>query len=81
VQPFEQRNCEQGCPNLDAQSVFAGAHETLHFEVLFERFEEQFNLPAVLVDSGNRRGAELQQVGQQHDFPLLDGIPHRYAPQ
>ena len=40
VQPFQQQDRDQGCPNLDAQSVFAGAHEALHFEVLLERLEQ-----------------------------------------
>jgi hypothetical protein len=40
VQPFQQQDCEQGCPNLDAQRVLAGAHEALYFEILLESFEE-----------------------------------------
>jgi hypothetical protein len=34
VQPFQQEDRDQGCPNLDAQGVFGGAHEALHLEVL-----------------------------------------------
>src|SRR5580658_6344948 len=81
VQPFEQQDLDQGCPNLDAQSVFASAHEALHLEVLFERLEKQLDLPAVLVNGGDRRGAKRQQVGQQHDLPLVHGVPHHHAPQ
>ena len=44
VQPFQQEDRDQGCPNLDAQGVFTGAHETLHLEVLFERLEKKLNL-------------------------------------
>ena len=61
VQPLEQKDGDQGCPNLDAQGVFGGAHETLHFEVLLERLEEQLNLPTVFVDGGNSCGAKRQQ--------------------
>ena len=41
VQPFEQQDGDQSCPNLDAQGVFAGTHETLQLEILLERLEEQ----------------------------------------
>ena len=48
MQPLEQQDSEQGCPNLDTQSVFTGPYKALHFEILLERFEEEFDLPAVL---------------------------------
>ena len=87
--PFGLRQCaaisaaggDQGCPNLDAQGVFAGAHEALHFEILLERLEKQLDLPAVLIDGGNGRGAKRDQVGQQHDLPLVHRIPDHYTPQ
>jgi len=40
VQPFQQQDRDQGCPNLDAQGVFAGTHEALQLEVLLQRLEE-----------------------------------------
>src|ERR1019366_6773474 len=40
VQPFQQQDRDQGCPNLDAQGVFGGAHEALHLEILLERLEQ-----------------------------------------
>ena len=57
MKPFEQEQGDQGCPNLDAEGVFAGADEGLHGEVLFQGFEEQFDFPAVLKDGGNGGGA------------------------
>jgi hypothetical protein len=38
-------------------------------------------LPALFVDGGNRGGAEIQQVGEQDDFPLVVGIPNYDAAQ
>lgn len=35
--------------------------------------------PTVLVDGGDGGGPEVE-VGQQNDFPLVDGVPHRHAP-
>src|ERR1035437_3812852 len=81
VQPFQQQDRDQGCPNLDAQGVFGGAHEALHLEILLERLEKQLDFPAVLVDGGNGGGAKRQQVGQQHDLPFIDRIPDHHAPQ
>src|ERR1019366_6603109 len=70
-----------GCPNLDAQGVFAGAHEALYLEILLERLEKQLDLPPVLVDGGNGRGTERQQVGQQHDLAFVHRIPDHHTPQ
>ncbi len=81
MQPFEQEQGDQGCPNLDPQGVFAGTHEGLHGQVLLQGFEEQLDLPAFLVDGSDGGGAERQQVGEQNDFPLVVGIPNHHAPQ
>jgi hypothetical protein len=40
MQPFEQEEGDQGCPNLDAQGVFAGADEGLHGQILLQRLEQ-----------------------------------------
>lgn len=40
MQPFQQKQCDQGCPNLNAERILAGADETLHGEVLFQRLEQ-----------------------------------------
>jgi len=48
MQPFQQKQGDQGCPNLDAQSVLAGADKSLHSQVLLERLENNFDLPACL---------------------------------
>src|ERR1035441_6176311 len=40
VQPFQQQDRDQGCPNLDAQGVLAGADESLHGQILLESFEQ-----------------------------------------
>jgi hypothetical protein len=40
MQPFQQEQRDQGCPNLNAERVLAGAHETLHSEVLLQSFEQ-----------------------------------------
>jgi len=75
VQPLEEQQGDQGCPNLDAQGIFAGPDEGLHLEVLLERLEEQLYLPAVLVNGADGRGPEGQVVGEQHDLALILHVP------
>lgn len=81
MQPFQQEQRDQGCPNLDAKRVFAGAHETLHSQVLFQRLEEQLDLPTLLVDGGDRGRAEVEQVSEQDNLSLVIRIPNDYAAQ
>src|SRR5277367_1045776 len=50
---------------------------TLRF--CFKRFEEQFDLPAVFVNSRNGGSAELHQVRQQLDLAFADCVPHHHA--
>ena len=44
-------------------------------QVLFDRCKEDFDLPALFVNRGNR-GREFQMIGQKHDFPLFLFIPN-----
>jgi len=58
MQPFQQQQRDQGCPNLDAECVLAGADKGLHGQVLLQGFEEQFDFPALFVngrDGGEHR--------------------------
>ena len=43
MHPFEEQDRDQGCPDLDAQRVFAGAYETLHLKVLLQSLKEQLS--------------------------------------
>src|SRR5262245_21209614 len=79
MQPFQQEHCDQGCPNLDAKCVLTGADKALHGQVLFQRLEKQFDLPALFVDGGDGGGAEIKQIGEQYDLPLVIRIPN-YQP-
>ena len=81
VQPFQQQHSDQGCPNLDAKRVFTGADKTPDFQVLFQRLEEKFDLPALLVDVPDRRGPEVQMVGDQDDLAFVFLVPNDDAAQ
>ena len=81
MQPFQQEQRDQGCPNLDAERIFAGADETLHGKILFQRLEEQLDLPTLLVDGGDRGRAEIEQVGEQDDLSLVIRVPNDHPAQ
>ena len=55
VHPLEQQNGDQGCPDLNAQDVFAGTDERLDLEVLFESLEERLDFAAIAEDTGGLR--------------------------
>jgi hypothetical protein len=40
VQLLQKQERDQGCPNLDAECVLAGAYEGLHGQILLEGFEQ-----------------------------------------
>jgi len=50
-------------------------------EILFERFEEQFDLPALTVDSGDRGGGKAAMIGEKHQDALLRFVPDLDAAQ
>lgn len=81
MQPLEQEQGDQGCPNLNQQSILTGSDEGFDFQVLLEHLEKQFDLPTVLVDGRNGRGAEFQMIGQQNDLPIMLLVPDDDAPE
>ena len=74
LQVLEQQDGDERGPHLDLQGVGAGPHEGLDLQVLLQRFEEQLDLPALLVERRNGRGPEGQVVRQERQGPGLVGI-------
>lgn len=56
---------------LDADGVFGRSPEPLDVEVLLHPFEEQLDLPAVLVSQSDFQGVKRQGVGQEGELPVL----------
>lgn len=52
---------------LGFHCVGRGADEGLDFQILLERLEEQFDLPAILEDQGDGSGAKAEMVGEEHE--------------
>ena len=65
VEPFQQQHGDESCPNLDVKGIGRGSDEAFDFEVLLEGFEEDFDLPTVLVNGRDGGGAEIEVVGEQ----------------
>lgn len=57
-------------PDLGAHGVFSCAKERFDAQVLFDPLEEEFDLPAALVDRGNGKSGEIEMVCKEDQgFP------------
>jgi len=66
LNPGQQQIGTHGDPNLGHDRVFGCANKGFDFQVLLDAFEEQFDLPAGLIDIGNRLGGKMEIIGQKH---------------
>jgi hypothetical protein len=66
---------------LDLEGIGARPHEGLDLQVLLQGLEEELDLPAVLVDGGDRRGPEGQVVRQEDQRLVLVRVIHLDPPQ
>lgn len=76
MQVLDKQQRDQGCPNLDAQRVFACTYEGFDLQVLFDGLEKQLDFPAVFVNRGNGGGSEFQMICQQDKLPFVDIVPY-----
>ena len=60
-----------GSTNLYSHSVFGFTPEFLDFQVLFQSFEEKFNLPSVLVKVCNPKRRNVESIGEKREFSVL----------
>jgi len=78
---LEQQHGNQCCPNLCFESIGAGTDEGLDLQMLFEHLEEEFDLPAIPIDTGDGGGPKAKVIGEKLDLPLVLLIPDDYPPQ
>src|ERR1700679_1920903 len=69
VQDFQQQESDQRDGDLNADGVFGTADKMGDFQGLLHHAEEQFDLPAPLVEVGNFLGGAAQNVGQDRQAP------------
>ena len=61
-----------GDPHLSLHRVGAVAEKVLDPQVLLDPFEEQFHLPAALVELGDGQRRKLEVIGQAVKLKLLN---------
>lgn len=61
-------------PDLGAHCVLAGAEESFDSQVLFDPFEEEFYLPATLVNGCDGQGGKIEVVGEKDQSLSALGI-------
>ena len=66
LEEFKQQDGNQCRPNLNMDGVGARADESLDQEILFQRFEEELDLPAFLIDRRDGLGRKVFEVGEQY---------------
>jgi hypothetical protein len=73
MQDAQQHEGDQRNINLDAHGIFAAPEKAADFEVLLEPFEQQLDIPALLIELGDLGGRPLEVVGQQVEGLVLVG--------
>lgn len=71
MQAPQQQHGNEGRPDLDLDRIGRGAHTGLDLQVLLESFEEEFDLPPVCVDGGDRARPESQVIGEEDEDLIL----------
>src|ERR1700693_6252132 len=68
-------------PDLRLHRVVRGAVELFDSKMLLDPFEEQFDLPAALVEGADRRGRQGELVGEKHQRLSCFGVLEADAAQ
>ena len=76
-----QHVSRHGAPNLRLDGILAVAQELLDSQVLLDPFEEQFDLPAVLVECCDGQRGQDKVVGQEYERLATLDILESNAPQ
>ena len=74
VQDLEQQAGDQRHVDLDAHGILAAPPEAADLEVLLEPFEQQLDLPALLVEPGDLGGRASQIVSQESERLLAGAL-------
>lgn len=79
VEPFADDGHKQvaadGNPNLGFDGVLRGAVKGFDAQMLFDPFEEQFDMPATTVQFGDDVSGKSEVIGEKHQSLLPWGIP------
>ena len=70
-----------GDPQLGANRVLRASVKGFDAQVLLEPFEEQFNLPALLVELGDQQSSQREVIGQKDQVTGVLSIVEAYPAQ
>ena len=77
-----RQECDQVGANSDPDLSFYGvqrvAKEVLDAQILLEPFEEQLNLPTLLINGRNRCRLKVKAIGQEDQIELRNGVVKAY---
>ena len=76
----DQQIHAHGHPDLGQYGVARGAEEGFDFQVLLDPFEEQLDLPAILVDRRDGFGRQAEAIGEEDVVLAGLGIAKADAP-
>ena len=68
-------------PDLALHGILREAIELLDAQMLLDPFEEQFHLPAVAVEFGDRGGGQLEVVGEEDQMMAIGQVLELDAPE
>jgi len=72
LQHLERQHADQCCPNPDQQRILTCPNEGIDFKMLFQRFKEYLDLPAIPINPRDRRCAQSPVVRQnRYDLSAL----------
>jgi len=77
----DQNVYRDGDPDLRLDGVLGGSEERLDPKMLFDPFEKQLDLPALLVKQGDAFRGKGKIVGEKHQVLFSLGIEEPDAPQ
>src|SRR6185369_14547240 len=68
-------------PDLSLQSILGSTVERLDSQMLFDPFEEEFDLPSAAIELRDNRGRKREVVGQEDKPIVVDRIVETNATQ
>lgn len=68
---MQQEKRKQGTVDLQAHGIFRTAEIVLELQMLLDPFEEQLDLPALLVECSDLLGASFEVIGDQDQVGLV----------
>src|SRR5215467_12636474 len=70
-----------GDPKLGAHRVGTGSVKSFNSQLLFEPAKEQLDLPALLIEPGDRQRRKTKMIGQENECPVVFDVVEAHPAQ